>query len=110
MRATALPCLRVGPHLPASAHTICCLLRRLTPAATPHLPAAALAAAAEAGKQLDIVRSPLDLRDLVTDVHCIIEAMVGKEVSHLGSRANRLGREGEGLGGTGTGIPAGDGR
>lgn len=36
--------------------------------------------AAEAGKQLDIVRSPLDLRDLVTDVHCIIEAMVGKEV------------------------------
>lgn len=34
----------------------------------------------EAGKQLDIVRSPLDLRDLVTDVHCIIEAMVGREV------------------------------
>ncbi|PSC70789.1 hybrid sensor histidine kinase response regulator [Micractinium conductrix] len=33
----------------------------------------------EAGKQLDIVRSPLDLRDLVTDVHCIIEAMVGRE-------------------------------
>ncbi|PRW57078.1 hybrid sensor histidine kinase response regulator [Chlorella sorokiniana] len=33
----------------------------------------------EAGKQLDIVRTPLDLRDLVTDVHCIIEAMVGRE-------------------------------
>ena len=39
------------------------------------------ASPAEAGKQLDIVRSPLDLRDLVTDVHCIIEAMVGREVS-----------------------------
>ncbi len=34
----------------------------------------------EAGKQLDIVRTPLDLRDLVSDVHCIIEAMVGREV------------------------------
>ena len=29
------------------------------------------------------MRSPLDLRDLVTDVHCIIEAMVGREVSTM---------------------------
>ena len=65
--------------LPAWAHAICCR-RRLTPA-IPRLPACYSVLCAEAGKQLDIVRSPLDLRDLVTDVHCIIEAMVGKEVS-----------------------------
>jgi hypothetical protein len=34
--------------------------------------------AAEAGKQLDIVRSPLNLPSLVADVHCIIEAMIGE--------------------------------
>lgn len=33
---------------------------------------------AEAGKQLDIVRTPLVLNDLVGDVHCIIEAMIGR--------------------------------
>lgn len=42
----------------------------------------------EAGKQLDIVRSPLDLRDLVADVHCIIEAMVGREVRRRGGRGS----------------------
>jgi signal transduction histidine kinase len=32
----------------------------------------------EAGKQLDIVRATTDLRGLVADVHCIIEAMIGR--------------------------------
>ena len=32
----------------------------------------------EAGKPLDLVRSETDLRGLVFDVHCIIEAMLGK--------------------------------
>ena len=32
----------------------------------------------EAGKRLDIVRTEVDLADLVGDVHCIIEAMVGR--------------------------------
>jgi hypothetical protein len=32
----------------------------------------------EAGKRLDIVRSEVVLDDLVGDVHCIIEAMIGK--------------------------------
>ena len=35
----------------------------------------------EAGKPLDIVRSETDLRGLVFDVHCIIEAMLGKSQS-----------------------------
>lgn len=30
------------------------------------------------GKRLDIVRSEMVLADLVSDVHCIIEAMIGK--------------------------------
>eukprot|EP00887_Chlorella_sp_A99_P001878 scaffold19.g1878.t1 len=33
----------------------------------------------EAGKPLDVVRTPLGLPELVADVHCIIEAMVGRE-------------------------------
>lgn len=33
----------------------------------------------EAGKQLDIVRTPVDLHELVGDVHCIIEAMIGRQ-------------------------------
>lgn len=45
----------------------------------------------EAGKQLDIVRTPLDLRDLVSDVHCIIEAMVGREVRRGSGMAGRGG-------------------
>jgi signal transduction histidine kinase len=32
----------------------------------------------EAGKQLDIVRTQVDLAGLVSDVHCIIEAMIGR--------------------------------
>ncbi len=32
----------------------------------------------EAGKTLDIVRTEVDLLQLVHDVHCIIEAMVGR--------------------------------
>ena len=32
----------------------------------------------EAGKALDIVRSSVDLGQLVADVHCIIEAMIGR--------------------------------
>lgn len=32
----------------------------------------------EAGKRLDIVRSEVMLSELVGDVHCIIEAMVGR--------------------------------
>lgn len=35
----------------------------------------------EAGKPLDIVRSEIDLHGLVFDVHCIIEAMLGKSQS-----------------------------
>ena len=33
------------------------------------------------GKRLDIVRSEVVLSDLVSDVHCIIEAMIGKGVA-----------------------------
>ncbi len=33
----------------------------------------------EAGKSLDIVRTLTDLRQLVADVHCIIEAMIGRQ-------------------------------
>lgn len=32
----------------------------------------------EAGKQLDVVRRDIDVRQLVKDVHCIIEAMIGR--------------------------------
>lgn len=32
----------------------------------------------EAGKQLDIVRTEIDIAQLVRDVHCIIEAMIGR--------------------------------
>lgn len=33
----------------------------------------------QAGKKLDIVRSPFFLSDLITDVHCIVEAMMGPD-------------------------------
>lgn len=33
----------------------------------------------EAGKALDIVRTEVDVQELVSDVHCIIDAMIGKE-------------------------------
>ncbi|BDA48630.1 probable histidine kinase 3 [Coccomyxa sp. Obi] len=32
----------------------------------------------EAGKQLDVVRTEMDVQDVVDDVHCIIEAMIGR--------------------------------
>ncbi|KAK9831531.1 hypothetical protein WJX81_006368 [Elliptochloris bilobata] len=32
----------------------------------------------EAGKQLDVVRTEMDVEELVSDVHCIIEAMIGR--------------------------------
>lgn len=32
----------------------------------------------EAGKALDVVRREVDLVELVSDVHCIIDAMVGR--------------------------------
>ncbi|KAK9815291.1 hypothetical protein WJX72_001151 [[Myrmecia] bisecta] len=32
----------------------------------------------EAGKQLDVVRTEIDVQELVSDVHCIIEAMIGR--------------------------------
>lgn len=32
----------------------------------------------EAGKQLDVVRTEIELQELVSDVHCIIEAMIGR--------------------------------
>ena len=32
----------------------------------------------EAGKQLDVVRTEVELQELVSDVHCIIEAMIGR--------------------------------
>ena len=35
----------------------------------------------EAGYQLDVGRTKLDLHELVHDVHCIIEAMIGRECS-----------------------------
>ena len=35
----------------------------------------------EAGKPLDVVRAEIDLRGLVFDIHCIIEAMLGKSQS-----------------------------
>eukprot|EP00891_Asterochloris_glomerata_P000074 jgi/Astpho2/74/Aster-04548 len=33
----------------------------------------------EAGKQLDVVRSEINIKELVNDIHCIIEAMIGRE-------------------------------
>lgn len=33
----------------------------------------------QAGKKLDIVRAPFRVRDLVSDVHCIVDAMLGPE-------------------------------
>jgi signal transduction histidine kinase len=35
----------------------------------------------QAGKKLDIVRTPFHIMDLITDVHCIVEAMLGPESS-----------------------------
>jgi pyruvate/2-oxoglutarate dehydrogenase complex dihydrolipoamide acyltransferase (E2) component len=35
----------------------------------------------QAGKKLDIVRTPFQIMDLITDVHCIVEAMMGPESS-----------------------------
>ncbi|KAK9865276.1 hypothetical protein WJX84_009097 [Apatococcus fuscideae] len=35
----------------------------------------------EAGKHLDVVRTEIDVKELVDDVHCIIEAMVGRNTS-----------------------------
>eukprot|EP00884_Botryococcus_braunii_P011489 jgi/Botrbrau1/20340/Bobra.0006s0013.5 len=32
----------------------------------------------EAGKQLDIVRTEMDLQEIVNDVHCVVEAMIGR--------------------------------
>lgn len=46
----------------------------------------------EAGKALDIVRTEVDLFELVSDVHCIIEAMIGRngEVGMNGKCTCRL--------------------
>lgn len=33
----------------------------------------------QAGKKLDIVRTPFHIMDLINDVHCIVEAMMGPE-------------------------------
>ena len=35
----------------------------------------------QAGKKLDIVRTPFHIMDLITDVHCIVEAMMGPSSS-----------------------------
>lgn len=48
-------------QLAAAALTLLCLLNFL-----------------QAGKRLDIVRGEICLTDLVGDVHCIIEAMIGR--------------------------------
>ena len=47
----------------------------------------------EAGKALDIVRTEVDLAELVGDVHLIIEAMIGRQAEVRGLVASALGEK-----------------
>ena len=60
----------------------------------------------EAGRALDLVRAPVRLSELVADVHCIIEAMLGGRSANgmSATSAGAGGGAGGGSGGGGGGV------